>query len=136
MAVDFPSSPTLNQSYTDGSRTWTYNGTGWQVVTDGWKIIPQITKTSAYTIQRSDSGSHISITTGGITVPSGVFSIGDCVSVYNNSTSNQTITQGASATLRQAGTTNTGNRTLAAYGFASILCVDTNVFIISGAGIS
>lgn len=32
MAVNFPSSPTLNQTYTDGARTWKYNGVGWQVV--------------------------------------------------------------------------------------------------------
>jgi predicted small integral membrane protein len=31
MAVDFPASPTLNQTYTDSGRTWRWNGTGWQV---------------------------------------------------------------------------------------------------------
>lgn len=32
MAADFPSSPTLNQTYTFGGRTWSWNGTGWQLV--------------------------------------------------------------------------------------------------------
>ena len=27
--IDFPTSPTVGQTYTDGSRTWTWNGTGW-----------------------------------------------------------------------------------------------------------
>ena len=100
------------------------------------RTVPQNSQTSAYTLQLSDVGKHISITTGGVTVPVSVFSIGDVVTIYNNSTGNQTITQGASTTLRQAGTANTGNRTLAQYGLATILCVASNTFVISGAGLS
>lgn len=33
MALDFPSSPSLNDTYTLGSRTWKYNGTAWQLDT-------------------------------------------------------------------------------------------------------
>ena len=84
----------------------------------------------------SDTGKHISITTGGVTVPSGVFSAGDVVTIFNNSSSSQTITQGASVTLRHAGTTNTGSRTLAEYGVATVMCVAANTFVISGAGLS
>lgn len=98
--------------------------------------IPQNSKTAAYTLIASDIGKHISITTGGITVPSGVFAIGDAVSIYNNSANTQTITQGASVTLRLAGSANTGNRSLAQYGVCTILCVDTNVFVVTGAGIN
>lgn len=98
--------------------------------------IPQNSQTAAYTLAASDIGKHISITTGGVTVPSGVFAIGDTISIYNNSTSNQTITQGGSVTLRQAGTANTGNRTLAQYGIATVLCVASNTFVISGAGLT
>jgi hypothetical protein len=106
------------------------------IVIGGIRSIPQNSQTSAYTLQLSDVGKHISITTGGVTVPVSVFSIGDVVTIYNNSTGNQTITQGASTTLRQAGTANTGNRTLAQYGLATILCVASNTFVISGAGLS
>ncbi len=28
--IDFPSSPTLGQTYTYGSRTWVWNGSGWE----------------------------------------------------------------------------------------------------------
>jgi hypothetical protein len=84
----------------------------------------------------SDGGKYINITTGGVTVPSGVFSSGDVVSIYNNSASSQTITQGTSVTMYQGGTANTGNRTLAQRGLATVLCVGTNTFVIAGAGLS
>jgi hypothetical protein len=100
------------------------------------RSIPQNAKTSAYNLAASDNGKHISITTGGISVLSGIFSIGDTVAIYNNSGSNQTITEGAGVTLRQSGTSNTGNRTLAQYGICTILCVASNTFVISGTGIS
>jgi len=100
------------------------------------RTLPQNSKTSGYTLIATDTGKHISITTGGVTIPSGVFSTGDVVSIFNNSGSNQTITQGSSTTVRQAGTANTGNRTLAQYGLATVLCVASNTFVISGSGLS
>jgi hypothetical protein len=98
--------------------------------------IPQNSKTSSYTLAIGDVGKHISITTGGVTVPASVFSAGDVVSIYNNSASNQIITQGSSTTLRQSGTANTGNRTLSQYGVATVLCVSSNTFVIFGSGLS
>ena len=98
--------------------------------------IPANTQTSAYTLVASDAGKHINITNGGVTVPSGVFSVGDAISIFNNSTNDQTITQGGSVTLFQAGTINTGNRTLAQYGLATILCVQSNSFVITGSGLT
>ena len=100
------------------------------------RIIPQNSQSGSYTLAAADLGKHISITTGGVTVPASIFSTGDVVSIYNNSGSNQTITQGGSVTLRQAGTANTGNRTLAQYGIATVLCVSSNTFVISGAGLT
>lgn len=100
------------------------------------KGLPQNEQTSAYILVASDTGKHISITTGGVTVPSGVFSAGDVVTIFNNSSSSQTITQGASVTLRQAATTNTGSRTLAEYGVATVMCVAANTFVISGTGVT
>jgi len=100
------------------------------------RSIPQNSQTGAYVLVATDNGKHISITTGGVTVPASVFSAGQVVSVYNNSGSSQTITQGATVTLRQAGTANTGNRTLAQYGLCTILCVASNTFVISGSGLT
>jgi hypothetical protein len=98
--------------------------------------IPQNTKTSAYILQKSDVGKYISISSGGVTVPSGIFSEGDVISVYNNSQFNQTITQGTSVTMYFSGTSTIGNRTLSSRGLSTILCVGINTFIIGGAGLS
>ena len=102
---------------------------------DSSSTIPQNSKSSSYTLIASDAGKHISITTGGVTIPASVFSVGDVVTIYNNSGSNQTITQGASTTLRMAGTSNTGNRTLGQFGLATLLCVASDTFVVSGVGL-
>jgi len=100
------------------------------------RSIPQNSKTSSYTAVSSDSGKHISITTGGVTIGAAVFSVGDAFSIYNNSGSTQLITQGAGVTLRYAGSSSTGNRNLLQYGICSVLCVSSNEFVISGTGLS
>jgi hypothetical protein len=100
------------------------------------RAIPQNSQTSAYILAIGDVGKHISITTGGVTVNSGIFSAGDGISIYNNSGSNQTITQGGSVTMYLAGTATTGNRTLAQRGVCTVLCVASNTFAIFGAGLT
>lgn len=93
-------------------------------------------KGTSYILVAGDVGELINITTGGVTVPSGVFSAGDNVTIYNNSASPQTITQGSGVTLRLVGTTSTGNRSLDQRGLATVLCVASNEFVISGGGLS
>jgi hypothetical protein len=100
------------------------------------RTLPENAKTAAYTLAASDTGRLINITTGGITVPASVFSVGQVVTIYNNSASNQTITQGASVTMYLSGTATTGNRTLAQRGVATVICVASNTFVISGSGLT
>ena len=101
-----------------------------------YRIIPQNSKTSSYTLTATDTGKHINITTGGVTVPASIFSAGDVVTIFNDSTSSQQITQGASVNLVSAASVNTGNKQLAGNGICTILCVGTNKFVISGVGLS
>ena len=93
-------------------------------------------KTAAYVPAATDNGKLINITTGGITINASVFTAGQNVTIYNNSGSSQTITQGTSVTMYLAGTATTGNRTLAQRGIATILCVAANTFVCSGAGVT
>ena len=98
--------------------------------------VPVNTQTTGYTLVATDSGKYINITTGGVTVPSGIFTTGQSVTIYNNSASNQTITQGTSVTMYNVGTATTGNRTLAQRGLCTVFCVASNTFVITGGGLS
>lgn len=98
--------------------------------------LPNNNKTSGYLLAATDNGSMINITTGGVTVNSGVFSAGNNVTIYNNSASAQSVTQGAGVTLRLAGSATTGTRTLAGRGIATVICVAANEFVCSGAGLT
>jgi hypothetical protein len=103
-----------------------------------WAIpgIPQNAQSAAYSLQASDSGKHIAISTGGVTINAGIFSAGQVVTIYNNSAANQSITAGVGVTIQLAGTATTGSRVLAQYGIATLLCVAANVYVASGAGLS
>lgn len=112
----------------NGSAAITFNATGSTINS----------QTGAYVLIASDAGKSISITTGGVTIPNAVMSAGNIVTIYNNSGSSQTITQGASLTLQWAGqsSSTTGNRTLGLYGIATIIFISSSVAVISGAGLT
>ena len=113
-----------------------FSGSSFSDTKGNVRDLPVTNRTAAYTAALTDIGGIISITTGGVTIPSGVFSPGQAFSIANNSASNQTITQAAGVTLRLAGTASTGNRTLAQYGLCTVTCVNNNQFIISGPGLT
>jgi hypothetical protein len=99
------------------------------------RSVPQNAQGSSYVLVATDNGKCVSISTGGVTVPASIFSTGNAIVIYNNSGSNQTLTQGSSVTLRLAGTTSTGNRTLLPYALTSVYCVGTNTFVVAGSGV-
>lgn len=98
----------------------------------GYLGLPIVNKTAAYTAAATERGRCISITTGGVTVPAAIFAPGDSFVVCNNSSTPQNIVQGASTMLHKAGTTGTGTCVLAPWGLATVLCIATNVYIVSG----
>jgi hypothetical protein len=95
-------------------------------------------QTAAYVVAATDNGKVISITTGGVTVNNSIMSAGMVVTVYNNSGSSQTITQGTGVTLQWAGqsASTTGNRTLGLYGMATIYFLSASSAIITGSGLT
>ena len=99
--------------------------------------IPNVSKTSAYTLVATDGGKAIHITTGGVTVPNATFAGGEAVTIVNSSNSNQTITQGSSLTMYLGGDAGTtGNRTLAGRGVATVWFHNGSTAYISGSGLS
>ena len=97
--------------------------------------IPVITQSAVYQIAATDNGRVIS-TTANVTVNGTILTIGEAVSVYNNTSANITIISGSGATMYLGGTATTGNRTLAQRGLATVLMVASNTFVISGAGLT
>lgn len=93
------------------------------------------TQNTPYTLTANDNAKLIN-TTASVTIPNGVFTAGQTITLFNNSSSTITITANGVITLYQAATSNTGNRNLAQRGIATIVCVAANTFVISGAGIS
>ena len=93
---------------------------------------------ATYTLVAGDAGKLVREATNGanITIPQNVFSAGDMISIFNVSGGNNTITQGTGTTLYNTADGATGNRTLAAKGVCTIVCTDTNEFIISGSQVS
>ena len=63
------------------------------------------------------------------------FPIGATIVIHNDSAVAQTISI-TTDTLRQAGTANTGTRSIDAYGLATIIKVKATTWVISGAGLS
>jgi len=109
--------------------TYVYDGYG------NLRALPPNAQSTSYVATAADVGRFIN-TTAGVTINTGVFAVGDNVTIYNNSSSSITITQGTSVTLRQAGTASTGNRTLAQRGVCTVLCVASGEFVINGGGLT
>ena len=93
-------------------------------------------QSDSYTLQASDDGKIIN-TSSFVTVPSGVFSPGQTITIYNNSqTTALTVVEGSGITMYLVNSTQTGNRSVGVNGIAVVICVDTNKFVISGGGVS
>jgi hypothetical protein len=99
------------------------------------RLVPIAAQTSAYTITATDHGKCIS-TSSNVIVPPSTFTAGQNAIIFNSGTTDITITQSTSVTMYQVGTSNTGNRTLAQKGLATVYCVTTNTFVITGGGLS
>ena len=100
----------------------------------GFRGLPQNAQTASYTLALADAGKHISNTTGGFVIPANAsvaFPVGTTIVLFYNSGSTQTISI-SSDTLRQAGTSNTGSRTLAVYGLATCVKVASTTWVVSG----
>ena len=137
---------TATKFTTSGTITATGNITAGNLIATGGisdnigsvRSLPQNGKSTNYTLQSTDNGQMINVTSGNITVPANVFvsPFGQIVSIFNNQNASNAIVQGSGVTMRLAGTASTGSRTLARYGVATVICVAANTFVISGAGLT
>jgi hypothetical protein len=100
----------------------------------GYKGLPSASVTTG-AFGAADRGKCV-YATGGVTVPNATMAAGDVVTIINTTGGAITITQGVSLTMRHAGTANIGNRTLAAYGIATVAFLNSTACFISGTGLT
>jgi len=96
----------------------------------GYRGLPQSTNTI---LALADAGKHI-YTASNVTIPANsgtAFPVGTTIVIANSGSATLTISI-TTDTLRQAGTTSTGARTLLAYGVATVVKVTSTIWYISG----
>jgi hypothetical protein len=96
--------------------------------------LPTSAKAASYTLTAADTGGLVSISAGNITVPPNVFSAGDTVVIFNNATDPRSILRGSGVTMYWINGVN-ANRQLIQRGLATIVCVGSNQFVITGQGV-
>lgn len=74
MAVDFPSSPTLNELYTYAGRVWKWNGVAWESVSSAYGPSGIVSVTSPITNSGTDTAAVIGVSVG---TSSGTVAAGD-----------------------------------------------------------
>ena len=90
-------------------------------------------KTSLYTLSISDIGEFVTIgTSGAIDVPNGIFSAGNAVSLYNDTTGNVTVSLTITTAYIAGTNTDKASVTLATRGIATILFISNSVCVITG----
>jgi hypothetical protein len=102
----------------------------------GFRGLPSSAQTqgSAITLALTDAAKSVQNTLGGWTIPANAsvaFPIGTTIELFNNSASAQTVAI-TTDTLRLAGTTLTGSRSIAAWGSAVIVKRTATMWTISG----
>jgi hypothetical protein len=108
----------------------------------GYLGAPQNDQDDDYTLVATDAGKtvrHNSSDPHAYTIPpnsSVAFAVGTIINMRNVGAGAVTITQGSGVTLRQAGTSNSGNRTLAQYGEVSLRKDATDTWYVSGPGLT
>jgi len=118
-----------------GNITGTTNG-----YTIGYKDVPQVSAANV-TLSITDGGKHYYSTSAAsntLTIPSHAnvaFPTGTTVMIINRGTGNVIISKQVEANLYLAGNTTSASRTITSYGVASLLKVETNVWMLSGTGI-
>ena len=93
---------------------------------------------SSGNLSANDAGKLVRISgSATLTIPSGVFTQGDMVTIFNATSANRTIASGSGVTVYNTADGTTGNRTLAPKGICTFVCTGTsNEFAISGSGLS
>ena len=151
--INFPSSPSVNDTYTFGVKTWIYTSSGWQQqimagptgpTGPGYINIPQNSNSANYTCVLDDAGKHIfhpsaDTTARTFTIPANssvAYEIGTTLTFVNQNGGGVITIAITTDTCRLAVTGVTTNKFLAANGICTAMKITSTEWIISGSGLS
>jgi hypothetical protein len=90
-------------------------------------------KTTSYTLAIGDNGDFVQVGSGGsIVIPDAVFSAGNVVSIFNNTSGNVTITCTITTAYIAGTDSDKATMTLATRGLATILFISGTVCVVNG----
>ena len=119
----------LNKDPTDPANS------AWWIKSGDLRGIPSVgaEKTTSYTLQLSDAGFYVTVGTGGsIEIPDGIFSAGDIVNVFNNTSSVITITNTITTAYVAGVDADRATVDLATRGLMSVLFISGTVCVLTG----
>lgn len=105
----------------------------------GFRGAPTVSIDADRTLLSTDAGKCIRLTgttTRTWTIPPDVFPIGTVIMIRSFSTQALSIARGAGVELRIPASSTNGNKSVASYGFASLYQEATNIWTLSGSGVS
>ena len=86
------------------------------------RTVPLNIQVTSYSLSASDAGKLVRIAGGYNVATTNTLTEGQTITIFNNSASSITITQGTNVVMTLVGTANTGDRTLAQYGLCTLVC--------------
>ena len=102
--------------------------------TVGFRNIPASgTRTTSYVLATTDVGKYVRVSTGGsITIPDGIFSEGDVVTIFNDTNGDVTITCSIAVAYIAAYNLDVASMTLASRGLATIIFTSSTSCVVMG----
>lgn len=106
----------------------------------GYKGLPQNQQTGNYTLALTDMGKHVFATSSAftITIPANssvAFPVGSAITIFTGDAA-KTLAPAGGVSLIWAGTASTGSRTLGINSLVTVVKLQTDVWVVSGAGLS
>ena len=103
--------------------------------TVGYLNVPKsgASKTDSYTLATTDIGELIEVgSSGSITIPNSVFSTGDVILIFNNTTGNVTLTCSITTAYIGGANNDEASITLATRGICNVLFISSTVCVVTG----
>lgn len=152
MPINFPASPSVNDTYSYGSRTWQWDGLAWKQISLQFGPQGAIGPTgptgpsaqtlgitnfagATYSITSSDVNKILYMTNtapGLVTVNAGAMTVGQQAQVVRGGVGTLSIVGGAGVTIVSSGFTIAVPILRTTYSAASIVCISTNSYLVSG----